>query len=62
MYTYNGILFSHNKKVNSAICNRMDGPMDLEAIMLSIKVRQGQILNDIINVWNPKKENWYKTE
>ena len=25
-YTYNGILFSHKKKGNAAICNNMGGP------------------------------------
>ena len=40
MYTYNGILFNHNKEVSSAIYNNMYEPLDLEAVMLSIKVRQ----------------------
>ena len=26
VYMYNGILFSHEKEGNSAICNNMDGP------------------------------------
>ena len=32
IYIYNGILLSHKKELNLAICNNMD---DLEGIMLS---------------------------
>ena len=28
IYIYNGILFSHKKEWNSAICSNMDGPRD----------------------------------
>ena len=28
LYMYNGILLSHEKEWNSAICNNMDGPRE----------------------------------
>ena len=28
VYTYNGILLSHKKERNNAICSNMDGPRD----------------------------------
>ena len=28
VHTYNGILFSHKKEQNNAICSNMDGPRD----------------------------------
>ena len=28
IYIYNGILFSHKKEQNNAICSNMDGPRD----------------------------------
>lgn len=45
IYMYDGILFSHNREENLAICNNMD--MDLELIILS-KIRKRQLLYDII--------------
>ena len=30
VYTYNGILLSHKKELNNAICSYMDGPRDYD--------------------------------
>ena len=54
---YNGILFSHEKEGNSAICNNMDGP---EGTMLSEISQTKTTLYAIIYMQNLKKLNSQK--
>ena len=52
VYTYNGILLSHKKEWDLAICNNMDGSRgynDLEGIS---EMRKRQIPNDFLLMWN----------
>ena len=55
VYTYNGILFSHKKEWNNAICNNMDGPRDYHT-KWSKSDRERQISCDITYMWNLKKK------
>ena len=65
VYIYNGILLSHKKEQNNAICSNMDGPRDCHTEW-SKSDRERQISYDIIYVWNLKKKGTseliYKTE
>ena len=54
---YNGILFSHEKEIHSAICDNMDGPWAYYA-RWDKSDRERQISYDITYMWNLKK--WYK--
>ena len=59
IHIYNGILLSHKKEWNNAVCSNMDGPRDYHT-----KWSQRQIY-DITYMWNLKNdinELIYKTE
>ena len=64
VYMYNGILLSHEKEWNNAICSNMDGPGDCHTEW-SKSDRERQIY-DIVYMWNLKKNDTneliYKTE
>ena len=63
-HIYNGILLSHKRKWNNAICSNMDGPRDYPT-KWSMSDRERQILYDITSMWNLKydtNELIYKTE
>ena len=53
-HTYNGILLSHKKEWNNAICSNMDGPRDYHT-KWSKPDRERQISCDIANMWDLKK-------
>ena len=55
---YNGILLSHWKEWNNAICSNMDGSRDYHT-KLSKSDRERQISYDTAYMWNLKKK-WYK--
>ena len=57
VHRYNGILLSHEKEQNNAICSDMDGPRDYHTEW-SKSDRERQIPYDIAYMWNLKK--WYK--
>ena len=64
LYIYNGILLSHKKEWNNAICSNMDGPRDYHTKQ-SKWDREGQVAYDITYMWNLKidtNELIYKTE
>ena len=61
VHIYNGILLSHNKEWNNALCSNMDGPRDCHTEW-SKSDRDRQISNDITYMWNLKSELIYKTE
>ena len=48
---YNGILLSHKKEWNNALCSNMDGPRDYKSD------RERQISYDITYLWNLKYTN-----
>ena len=54
---YNGILLSHKKEWNNAICSNIEGPRDCHTEW-SKSDRERQISYDIAYMWNLKK--WYK--
>ena len=56
VHIYNGILLSHEKEWNNAICSNMDGPRDYHA-KWSKSERERQI-SYIAYMWNLKA--WYK--
>ena len=55
IHTYNGILLSHKKERNNAICSNISGHRDYHT-----KWTERQISYDITYLWNLKK--WYKIE
>ena len=57
VHMYNGILLSHKKEQNNAICSNMDRPRDCHTEW-SKSDRERQISYDIAYMWNLKK--WYK--
>ena len=57
VHIYNGILLSHKKEWNNAICSNMDRPRDYYT-KWSKSDRERQISYDITYMWNLKK--WYK--
>ena len=65
VHIYNGILVSHKKEWNNAICSNMGGPRDYHAEW-SKSDRERQISYHITYMWNLKKngtnERIYKTE
>ena len=64
VHIYNGILLSHQKEWNNAICGSMDGPRDYHT-KWGKSDRETQIPYDITYMWNLKhdtKELIYKTE
>ena len=54
VHIYNGILLSHKKEQNNAICSNMDGPRDSHT-ECSKSDRERQISYDIAYMWNLKK-------
>ena len=56
-HIHDGILLSHKKEQNNAICCNMDEPRGYHAEW-SKSDRERQIPDDIIHIWNLKK--WYK--
>ena len=48
---YNGILLSHKKEQNNAICSNMDGPRDYHTEW-SKSDKERQISYDITHMWN----------
>ena len=64
-YTHNGILLSHKKEWNNAMCSSMDGPRDYHT-KWSKSDKERQISYDITYMWNLKKHHTneliYKTE
>ena len=57
IYLYNGILLSHKKEGNNAICSNTDGLRDYHT-KWSKPDRERQISYDITYMWNLNK--WYK--
>ena len=51
IYIYNGILLSHKKEWNSAICSNMDGPRGHNA-KWNKSDRERQILYNCTFMWN----------
>ena len=62
---YNGILLSHKKEQNNAICSNMDGPRDCHTEWLKSD-REEEISYDILYMWDLKRndtnELTHKTE
>ena len=64
VHIYNGILLSHKKKQNNAICSNMDVTRDYHT-KWSKSERERQIPHDITYTWNLKydtNEPVYETE
>ena len=64
IYTHNGILLSHKKEWNIAICSNMDGSREYHT-KWSKSNRGRQILYDITYMWNLRNntnESIYQTE
>ena len=53
-HIYNGILLTHKKEWNNAICSNMDGPRDYHT-KWNKPDRERQISCDIAYMWNLKK-------
>ena len=53
VHIYNGILLSHKKEQNNAICSNMDEPVDYHSKQ-SKSERERQIPYDITYIWNLK--------
>ena len=63
VYIHDGILLSHKKELNNAICSNMDRPRDYH--IKWNKSTERQILHDITYMWNLKyntNELIYKIE
>ena len=54
VYMYNGLLLSHKKEWNIAICSNMDGPRDYHT-KWGKPERERQIPYGITYMWNLKK-------
>ena len=61
IYIHNGILLSHSKEWNNAICSDMDGPGDYHTKWTKSD-REIQISYDSTYVWNLKKKKSYANE
>ena len=55
VHIYNGILLSHKREQNNAICSNMDGPRDCHTEWGKLD-RERQISYGIAYMWNLKKE------
>ena len=53
VHIHNGILLSHKKEQNNAVCNNMDGTRDYHT-KWSKSDREIQISHDISYLWNVK--------
>ena len=56
VHIYNGILLSHKKELNSAICRHMNRIRDCHTEWSKLE-RQKQILHQITYMWNAKKDD-----
>ena len=56
LYVYNGILLSHWKEWDNAICSNMNGPRDCYTEW-SMSDREREILYDIPYMWNLKRND-----
>ena len=54
IYTHNGLLFTHKKELNNAICSNMDGTRDHHTKVK--KDRKRQISHNSVYTWNLKKK------
>ena len=61
VHIHDGILLSHKKEQNNAICSNMDRPRDYHT-KWSNSDRERQISNEIINMWNDTKKLIHKAE
>ena len=59
VHIYNGILLSHKKEWNNAICSNMDGPRD-DHTKWSKSDRERQVTYGITHMWNLIFKKWYK--
>ena len=57
VHIYKGILFSHKKERNSAICRGMDRPTDCHTEWSKSEIEKGTLYN-ITYMWNLEK--WYR--
>ena len=55
VHIYNGILLSHKREQNNAICSNMDGPRDCHTEWGKLD-RERQISYGIAYMWNLKKK------
>ena len=56
VYLYNGILLSHKKEWNNAICSNMDGPRDYHTKWSKPDKDKYHGIYDIPYMWNLKKK------
>ena len=54
VYTYNGVLLSHLKEQNCAICRDVDGPRDCHTEGSKAEI-ENQILQNIAYTWKLEK-------
>ena len=59
IYIYNGILLSHKREWNNAMCSNLDGPRD-DHTKWSKSNRGRQISYNNTNTWNLIFNKWYK--
>ena len=52
MYIHNGIVLSHKKEWNNAVCSHMDGPRDCHTEWSKSEKNK---YHDIVYMWNLKK-------
>ena len=57
VHIYNGILLSHKKEWNHAICSNMDGPRNYHTKWIKSD-RERQMSYEITNMWNLTKSIW----
>ena len=65
VYTHNGILLSHRKEWNNAICSNMDGPRDYHAKWSKSEKEKYHMISLICGILKKKKgsiELTYKAE
>jgi len=56
IHMYNGILLSHYKEWNNAICSNMGGPIDCHTEW-NKPGREGEISYDVPYMWNLKRND-----
>ena len=56
VHIYNGILFSHKKEWNKAICSNMDGPRACHTEWSELD-REGEISCGMLHMWNLKRND-----
>ena len=63
VHVYNGILLSHEKEQNNAICSNMDGPRDYQTQWSKSEKDKYNMISFICRVWkNDTNELIHKTE